>query len=126
MIEASNVIGTALQPCGLDPKTGFYRDGLCSTDAQDRGLHTVCAVVSDEFLEYSRAQGNDLVTPIPAFDFPGLKAGDRWCLCASRWKEAYLAGVAPQVVLNATHGKTLEIIDLDALLEFAVDIPSNA
>ena len=86
MIEIKNVLGTELQPCGVAPKTGFFRDGSCNTDDQDRGLHTVCAVVSDEFLQYSKDQGNDLVTPIKEFGFPGLKAGDRWCLCASRWK----------------------------------------
>ena len=92
---------------------------------EDLGLHTVCAVVNDEFLEYSRQQGNDLITPIKAFGFPGLKAGDRWCLCANRWKEAHLAGVAPQVDLQATHMKTLEIIDLDTLLGYATEIPHN-
>ncbi len=126
MIEIKNVLGTELQPCGVAPKTGFFRDGSCNTDDQDRGLHTVCAVVSDEFLQYSKDQGNDLVTPIKEFGFHGLKAGDRWCLCASRWKEAHLAGVAPPVALEATHAKTLDIIDLDTLLNYAVDIPHNA
>ena len=88
-------------------------------------MHTVCAVVSDEFLQYSRQQGNDLITPIEAFGFPGLKDGDKWCLCANRWKEAHLAGVAPRVSLEATHAKTLDIIDLDTLLQYAVDIPRN-
>ncbi|MDJ0831979.1 MAG: DUF2237 domain-containing protein [Gammaproteobacteria bacterium] len=126
MIEHKNVLGSDLLDCSLAPKTGFFRDGSCRTDDQDRGLHTVCAIVSDEFLQFSKAQGNDLITPIPQFDFPGLKPGDRWCLCASRWKQAQLAGVAPQVVLEATHANTLEIVDLDTLLMYAVDIPTNA
>ncbi len=125
MIEIKNVLGTELQTCSLSPKTGFFRDGCCNTGPEDLGLHTVCAVVNDEFLEYSRQQGNDLITPIKAFGFPGLKAGDRWCLCANRWKEAQLAGVAPQVDLQATHMKTLEIIDLDTLLGYATEIPHN-
>ena len=125
MIEIKNVLGTELQTCSLSPKTGFFRDGCCNTGPEDLGLHTVCAVVNDEFLEYSRQQGNDLITPIKAFGFPGLKAGDRWCLCANRWKEAHLAGVAPQVDLQATHVKTLEIIDLDTLLGYATEIPHN-
>ncbi len=125
MIEIKNVLGTELQTCSLSPKTGFFRDGCCNTGPEDLGLHTVCAVVNDEFLEYSRQQGNDLITPIKAFGFPGLKAGDRWCLCANRWKEAHLAGVAPQVDLQATHMKTLEIIDLDTLLGYATEIPHN-
>ncbi len=126
MIEPKNVLGSDLVECGQTPKTGFFRDGSCHTDEQDRGLHTLCAIVSDEFLQFSQAQGNDLITPMPQFDFPGLKAGDRWCLCASRWKQAHLAGVAPQVVLEATHAKTLDIIELDTLIGYAVDIPSNA
>ena len=125
MIEIKNVLGTELQTCSLSPKTGFFRDGCCNTGPEDLGLHTVCAVVNDEFLEYSRQQGNDLITPIKAFGFPGLKAGDRWCLCANRWKEAHLAGVAPQIDLQATHMKTLEIIDLDTLLGYATEIPHN-
>ena len=126
MIEIKNVLGTELQTCSLSPKTGFFRDGCCNTDSEDLGLHTVCAVVNDEFLQYSLEQGNDLVTPIEAFGFPGLKAGDRWCLCAGRWKEAHLAGVAPQVDLQATHAKTLDVVDLDTLLPYAIDIPRNA
>ena len=126
MIETKNVLGTGLQLCGQQPKTGFYRDGHCNTDEMDRGTHTVCAIVSEEFLQFSKAQGNDLISAVPAFDFPGLKPGDRWCLCASRWKEAMLEGVAPDVVLEATHAKSLEIIELDTLLAHAVDIPKNA
>lgn len=125
MIEIKNVLGTELQTCSLSPKTGFFRDGCCNTGPDDRGMHTVCAIVNDEFLEYSRQQGNDLVTPIAAFGFPGLKDGDRWCLCASRWKEAHLAGVAPSIDLQATHEKTLDIIDLDTLLGYATEIPRN-
>lgn len=125
MIEIKNVLGSELQICSMSPKTGFFRDGCCNTDAQDRGTHTVCAVVNDDFLQYSGAQGNDLMTPVEAFGFPGLKAGDRWCLCAGRWKEAYLAGVAPPVDLQATHARTLDIVDLDTLLEHAVEIPHN-
>ncbi len=126
MIKHKNVLGSELQVCGDSPMTGFYRDGNCQTDDQDRGLHTVCAIVNDEFLQYSKAEGNDLITAIPEFDFPGLKAGDRWCLCASRWKEAHLAGVAPQILLEATHEKSLQIVELDTLLQYAVDIPLNA
>jgi len=126
MIEHKNVLGTDLQECSSSPETGFYRDGSCRTDEQDRGLHTVCAIVNNEFLQYSKSAGNDLITPMPQFNFPGLKAGDRWCLCASRWKEAHLAGAAPQIALEATHAKTLDIIDLDTLVLYAVDIPMNA
>ncbi len=126
MIEQKNVLGGELLNCGLSPATGFYRDGSCRTDELDRAVHSVCAIVSDEFLRYSKSEGNDLITPMPQYSFPGLKDGDRWCLCASRWKQAYLAGVAPRVVLEATHAKTLEIIELDTLLMHAVDIPLNA
>ncbi len=125
MIEIKNVLGTELQTCGMSPKTGFYRDGCCNTGPQDLGTHTVCAIVNDEFLEYSRSQGNDLITPIEAYGFPGLKTGDRWCLCAGRWKEAHLAGMAPPVDLQATHEKTLELVDLDTLLNYALEIPRN-
>ena len=126
MIEQKNVLGGKLLTCGLSPETGFYRDGSCRTDELDRAVHSVCAIVSDEFLLFSKSEGNDLITPMPQYSFPGLKDGDRWCLCASRWKQAYLAGVAPRVVLEATHAKTLEIIELDTLLMHAVDIPLNA
>ncbi len=121
-----NVIGTPLITCGLQPKTGYFRDGSCSTGEDDRGLHTVCAVVDEAFLAFSKSMGNDLVTPVPAYDFPGLKPGDHWCLCASRWKEAYLEGAAPPIILEATHEKTLEIIDLEVLLEYATQLPGNA
>lgn len=116
-----NVLGTPLQTCSTDPMTGFFRDGACNTGPQDRGTHTVCAVMTDEFLAFTKAQGNDLSTPRPEFDFPGLTDGDRWCLCASRWKEAADAGKAPDVVLAATHEKTLSIVPLDRLKQHAAD-----
>ena len=115
MSNASNVLGTPLETCSLDPMTGFYRDGCCSTGAGDTGTHTVCALMTQEFLEFTKARGNDLSTPRPEFRFPGLKPGDRWCLCASRWKEALDAGAAPQVVLAATHATTLEYVSLAEL-----------
>lgn len=114
---AKNVIGSDLEVCGLDPVTGFYRDGCCNTGADDAGVHTVCAVMTDEFLAFSQAQGNDLSTPNPEFGFGGLRAGDQWCLCADRWAEALAAGKAPRVVLEATHARTLEWVsraDLEA------------
>ena len=116
-----NVLGKELLTCGTDPVTGFYRDGCCKTGPGDTGLHTVCAVVTAEFLEFSRSRGNDLSTPIPEYQFPGLQPGDRWCLCAPRWKEAYDAGMAPGVVLEATHISTLEFASLEELQAFAVD-----
>ena len=112
---AQNVLGTELQPCSTDPLTGFYRDGCCNTGAEDAGVHTVCAVVTAEFLEFSSAQGNDLSTPHPEYGFAGLQPGDHWCLCASRWAEALDADAAPQVVLEATHARTLEWVDLGDL-----------
>lgn len=111
----SNVFGSDLQCCCRNPITGFYRDGFCHTGPGDVGLHTVCAVMTDEFLAYSKAQGNDLTTPHPAYQFPGLKAGDKWCLCVSRWREALLAGCAPAVDLMATHASALEFVDLQDL-----------
>ena len=122
MTTAKNVLGTELQTCSLDPKTGFYRDGCCNTGAGDAGVHTVCAVMTEEFLAFSKARGNDLTTPNPMFDFPGLKAGDRWCLCAPRWQEAFEAGMAPQVVLEATHMFTLEFANLADLKAHAADV----
>lgn len=113
--HGKNVLGTDLKIAGTSPLTGFYRDGFCSTGVADRGIHVVAAVVTDEFLQYSKARGNDLITPYPAYGFPGLKAGDKWCLCAARWKEAYDAGVAPPVVLEATHEKALEFATLEEL-----------
>ena len=117
---ARNVLGGELQSCGTDPMTGFQRDGCCNTDAEDAGVHTVCAVVTAEFLRFSTGVGNDLVTPRPEFGFPGLRPGDRWCLCASRWVQARRAGVAPPVVLAATHARSLEWIDLADLRRAAV------
>ena len=119
---ATNVLGGPLQTCGTDPVTGFYRDGCCATGPEDRGSHTVCAVVTDEFLDFSAARGNDLKSPVPAFGFPGLKAGDRWCLCASRWREAYAAGRAPRVHLAATHAAALDVVPLEELTEMALDV----
>ena len=114
---AQSVLGDELQPCSYDPLTGWLRDGCCNTDAQDFGVHTVCAVLTEEFLEFSASVGNDLAAPQPEIGFVGLKPGDRWCLCASRWAEALEAGVAPPVVLEATHARTLEWVsrgDLEA------------
>lgn len=116
-----NVFGRPLEPCGTDPVTGFYRDGHCATGHDDRGIHTVCAEVTREFLEFSRGQGNDLTRAVPEAGFPGLQPGDRWCLCAARWVEAYRAGVAPGVFLRATHEETLAIIPMDILQEYARD-----
>jgi uncharacterized protein (DUF2237 family) len=119
---ARNVLGGPLATCCSAPLTGFYRDGSCHTGPQDLGTHVVCAQVSREFLEFSVARGNDLVTPVPQFHFPGLNPGDKWCLCALRWKEALDAGVAPPVVLAATHEKALEFVSLEALKRHAVDL----
>lgn len=116
---AKNVLGGKLQICGTQPKTGFYRTGCCETGPEDSGSHVVCAIVTDEFLAFSKQRGNDLITPLPAYDFLGLKAGDRWCLCALRWKEAFNAGVAPPVVLEATHEAALRVISLENLLSHA-------
>ncbi|MCS7467249.1 MULTISPECIES: DUF2237 family protein [Pirellulaceae] len=118
---AKNVIGTDLETCSTDPMTGFYRDGCCNTGASDAGLHVICAVMTAEFLEFSKSRGNDLSTPNPLYRFAGLQPGDRWCLCAARWKEAYDAGQAPQVVLRATHVSALEFASLEELREHAVD-----
>ena len=110
-----NILGTNLEVCSLNPITGFTRSGCCETGPEDLGQHTVCAEVTDEFLQFSKLQGNDLMTPRPEFNFTGLKPGDRWCLCASRWLEALDEGIAPPVILEATHEKALEIIDLAEL-----------
>ena len=125
-MSALNVLDQPLQLCSESPLTGFYRNGYCQTESEDLGQHTVCAVVDNAFLQYTLDQGNDLLTPRPALGFPGLKPGDHWCLCAARWKEAHQEGRAPKVVLAATHKKTLDIVDLDTLLMYAVDIPKNA
>jgi uncharacterized protein (DUF2237 family) len=114
-----NVLGGALQPCSHQPPTGFYRDGCCNTGREDVGLHTVCVVLTAGFLAFSKAQGNDLSTPMPQYGFAGLKPGDRWCLCAARWKEALDAGAAPQVVLEATHAVTLHVVPLAELKKYA-------
>ena len=120
--NATNVLGEPLAGCCTAPITGFYRDGFCHTGPEDAGVHVVCAVVTDAFLQFSAARGNDLATPRPAFGFPGLSEGDRWCLCAARWAEAHAAGVAPRVVLTATHEAALEQIDLADLKAHAVDL----
>ncbi|MEM9783977.1 MAG: DUF2237 domain-containing protein [Pseudomonadota bacterium] len=116
-----NVLGETLTPCSTAPMTGFFRNGCCDTNPLDRGSHTVCAVMTDEFLAFSADQGNDLITPRPEFGFPGLKAGDRWCLCAARFLEAYEAGKAPRVSLMATHRRALDVVPLDALRARALE-----
>ena len=116
-MEQKNVLGTELKSCSCDPMTGWYRDGSCKTDTTDIGMHTVCAVMNDQFLSYSKAQGNDLSTP--NIGFPGLKNGDHWCLCAPRWKEAYEDGMAPQIDLEATEASTLKVIEIEILKKFA-------
>ena len=115
-----NVLGEPLAPCSTDPVTGFFRNGSCDTCTQDHGSHTVCAMMTDEFLAYSKYLGNDLSTPRPEFNFPGLKAGDQWCLCASRFLQAYDEGVAPKVDLTATHQRALEIVPIEILREHTI------
>jgi uncharacterized protein (DUF2237 family) len=117
-----NVFGEPLQSCSEEPVTGFFRNGCCDTSDEDAGSHTVCAVMTDAFLRFSKASGNDLSTPVPEFGFAGLKAGDRWCLCAPRWQEAFEAGQAPRVVLRATHQGALDYCALDDLKRHAVDL----
>ena len=117
--SAKNVFGESLKECSKEPLTGFYRDGCCHTGPQDSGRHLVCAVMTDEFLDFSMEMGNPLKTPMPQYNFPGLKSGDQWCLCALRWKEAYDAGVAPKVNLEATNEKVLDFVTMDQLLEHA-------
>ena len=126
MSRAKNVLGGDLDVCCTEPMTGFYRDGCCNTGPGDAGLHLVCAEMTDQFLEFSKSRGNDLSTPNPMFDFRGLVAGDRWCLCVQRWKEALDAAVAPRVVLAATHISALEFVDLDDLTVHAIDAPREA
>ena len=116
-----NVLGNPLEPCSMAPLTGFFRNGCCDTCDQDQGSHTVCAVMTAEFLAYSKKAGNDLSTPRPEFGFAGLKPGDRWCLCAARFLQAYQAGQAPRVRLNSTHQRALEIVPLDILREYALE-----
>ena len=122
MSEQKNVLGESLQSCSLRPMTGFFRNGCCDTDARDVGSHTVCVRMTAEFLSFSRARGNDLSTPVPQFNFPGLQPGDQWCLCAARWLEAFEAGVAPHVVLQSTNEAALEIVDFQDLAKFALDL----
>jgi len=122
MPTPKNVLRTELATCSTSPMTGFYRDGCCRTGRDDVGLHTVCIQATAEFLEFSRSVGNDLSTPIPVYEFPGVQPGDRWCLCAERWKQALQAGMAPPVVLEATHISTLEFVDLEDLQAHAVEV----
>ncbi len=120
--RARNVLGGSLADCCNNPVTGFFRDGCCNTGPEDHGAHVVCVQVTKEFLEFSVARGNDLTTPMPDFGFPGLKPGDRWCLCAARWREALHAGMAPLVVLTATHERTLDYVTLEDLKKYALDL----
>ena len=120
--ESINVYGDQLEPCSEDPLTGFYRDGCCNTGAADVGSHTVCVQLTDDFLQFSKSKGNDLSTPRPEFSFPGLKEGDRWCLCAERWLEAQQADCAPRVYMRSTHTRALEIIPLAVLTRHAIDL----
>ena len=120
-----NVLGEPLEPCGTDPVTGFYRDGSCTCGTEDVGLHAVCTVVTADFLEHQRLVGNDLVTPRPEWGFPGLRPGDRWCVVAARWAQAYEAGAAAPVVLASTNQKALEVVPLEWLRDHAVDVPAD-
>lgn len=126
MSQALNVLEQTLQPCSFDPLTGFFRDGCCNTSDEDVGQHTVCVVLTDDFLEFSKSRGNDLSTPRPEWGFEGLNAGDRWCLCQDRWIEALQAGAAPGIVLAATHENALERLSLETLVMYAVDRPTQA
>jgi uncharacterized protein (DUF2237 family) len=124
-VDELNVLGGPLEPCGTDPVTGFYRDGSCSCGPQDIGLHAVCVVMTEEFLEHQQTVGNDLSTPLPEYHFPGLHPGDRWCVVAARWLQAYQAGVAAPVVLASTNTRALELVPLAYLNEHAVDVPGD-
>jgi len=124
-MTARNVLGGELEPCSFDPLTGYYRTGSCDCRGDDPGVHVVCTRVTERFLEFSVSRGNDLVTPMPQYGFPGLRPGDQWCVCASRWLEAYEAGAAPPVVLASTHVLALEHVGLAALLEHAIDRPEG-
>ena len=117
-----NIFNEPLEACSFDPVTGFFRSGCCETSEQDTGSHTVCAIMTEEFLKFRKSKGNDLSTPVPAFDFPGLNSGDRWCLCAARWLEAYEAGSAPSIIARATHRRALEIIPMEVMKEFSLYI----
>ena len=122
MNKEKNVFGGELGGCSSSPMTGFYRDGCCRTGPEDLGMHVVCAVMTEAFLEFSRSRGNDLSTPNPEYEFPGLKPGDRWCICALRWKEAFDSGSAPHVVLASTHESVLEVVSLEDLKMYAIDL----
>ncbi len=122
---AKNVLGEELEPCSMQPLTGFYRTGCCETGPDDLGRHTVCAVVTADFLEFSRSRGNDLSTPAPQYGFPGLNPGDRWCLCVDRWVEAYQAGKAPWIVLRATHESVRESVSMEVLNQYAYEARQN-
>lgn len=124
-MTARNVLGGDLEGCSVDPVTGWFRDGTCETSPEDLGSHTICAVVTRDFLEHQRDIGNDLITPVPAFQFPGLQPGDRWCVTARNWLRAYRDGAAAPVVLAATHESALEMVPLEALRENAVDVPDS-
>lgn len=126
MTDDRNVHGEPLDPCGIDPMTGFYRDGTCRTGPEDIGSHTVCAVMTAEFLAHQQSVGNDLSSPIPEYGFPGLQPGDRWCVVALRWLQAYDDGVAPPVVLSATHERATDVVSLELLQAHAVDVPPDA
>ena len=117
-----NIFNEPLEACSFDPVTGFFRSGCCETSELDKGSHTVCAIMTEEFLKFSKSKGNDLSTPVPAFDFPGLNSGDRWCLCAARWLEAYEANSATSIIAKATHIRALKIIPMEVIKEFALDI----
>ena len=119
--KQTNVYGDTIEECCSSPITGFYRDGFCHTDELDRGLHVVCSLINDEFLDFSKSRGNDLSTPRPEFSFPGLKPGDYWCLCLSRWVQAFNADCAPKIRLDSTHASVLEFVDLPRLKEFAAE-----
>ena len=120
-----NVLGGELEPCGTDPMTGFFRDGCCRTGPEDTGSHTICAVVTREFLEHQLSVGNDLITPMPEWHFPGLSPGDRWCVVAARWLQAHLDGVAPPVVLASTHERATDVVPLAILEQYAADVPAD-
>jgi len=120
MFDSINVLGGKLESCCHNPKTGFFRDGFCNTDDTDMGMHTVCIIATQEFLAYSKSVGNDISTPVPEHNFPGIRAGNKWCLCAARWLEAYKANKAPPVMLEATHEETLAVLPLEYLKEYQV------
>lgn len=122
MPDEKNVFGGKLETCCTTPTTGFYRDGCCRTGPDDLGLHVICAEMTEEFLEFAKSRGNDLTTPKPEFEFPGLKPGDRWCLCALRWKEALGDGIAPPVVLASTHESALKVVSIEDLKKYAIDL----